>query len=444
MSDQPSSASPGSGKGRLSPSLRFDVAPYQPDGGCPLLGVLLLGIVMLAAAVGLGWLTSYVGQWFYLVLLAPVGLGFVLAGLGWLMVTGTKVRHGGVVFLIGLMAGTITLVAMHYYDYLRYRDNVTEHLRRPLERQLGMEAVLAEAGAAPNAEKENQDGKEQEREAELVLQRMGNDLAAVRQRLQAEVAASKSPVRLPGALLPFVAQARCRQAVAFGPLPYAMGVAETVLRPKAARLAMLAQLMLLDRSPLGTQIDPDVEAALHAWAGRLDLGDFLSLKAEEGTVFRLKRNKIPLHGSVLWGCWVVECLIAGMIAGLFMNRSQSPFCVRCEQWKKERPLGRLVLPAAEATEHLTSGALGQLSAAADAATEEKDGAHRDTIAVHVAVCPQCGPDGGIEVRLQKIKKKKDEEEKEDLVRVTYPGTALPALESLCPPTLDEAAVQRKR
>src|SRR5260370_42594766 len=55
--------------------LRFETSPYQPDGGWPPSGAFRILSVALVAGLGLGWLASFVGQWFYLILLFPILLG---------------------------------------------------------------------------------------------------------------------------------------------------------------------------------------------------------------------------------------------------------------------------------------------------------------------------------------------------------------------------------
>ena len=53
---------------------RFTPEDYKAEGGFSLLGVPVLLAALCVAAVGLGWLASYIGQWFYLILLFPIGL----------------------------------------------------------------------------------------------------------------------------------------------------------------------------------------------------------------------------------------------------------------------------------------------------------------------------------------------------------------------------------
>src|SRR5881628_3245839 len=52
---------------RVPPTLpRFEPEPYQPDGGFSVVRLPLLMGVLLVAALALGWLASFIGQWFYL------------------------------------------------------------------------------------------------------------------------------------------------------------------------------------------------------------------------------------------------------------------------------------------------------------------------------------------------------------------------------------------
>jgi hypothetical protein len=286
------------------PSLRFEVEPFRSDGSYSTTGAVALALWILACGVGLGWLTSYFAQWFYLLLIIPVVLGFLLAGLGWLGVTATKVHNGAIAFLIGLAGGFVVMTAMHCFDYHRF---VQIHQSR--------------AADEPNK---------------------------------------------------------------------------------------------------------DAEAVLRAWAEDKTFWDFLKLKAEQGDTIRWKRGfKLQVHATALWVCWVVECLLVGAIAGLFMNRGDDPFCARCQTWKVDRKLGRLHVPAGPAVTALKEGALGLFPTQAT-----HDGA---TLELHASVCPSCGAESPVDVRLRKITKNaKEEETEEEVAHVTYPGRALPVLEALAP------------
>jgi hypothetical protein len=99
---------------------RFETAPYQPDGGCPPAGVMLMLSTALAAAVALGWLVSLIGQWFYLILLFPIGLGAGVGAAGSWANARAKVRNVVAAGLIGLVAGSAAMVSKHAWDYQRF------------------------------------------------------------------------------------------------------------------------------------------------------------------------------------------------------------------------------------------------------------------------------------------------------------------------------------
>jgi hypothetical protein len=70
-------------------------------------------------AVALGWLASFIGQWFYLVFFFPIGLGFGLVLVGVAVAGLAKMRNIGLGALLGLVAGVLTMVTMHYCDSWR-------------------------------------------------------------------------------------------------------------------------------------------------------------------------------------------------------------------------------------------------------------------------------------------------------------------------------------
>jgi hypothetical protein len=99
---------------------RFETEPYQPKGGATPVGVLILMGMTFPTAVLCGFLLSFVGQWFYLVLLFPGGAALGVVGLGFLGVQMGKVNSPFLAGLIGVLAGTILMVSMHFFNYQRW------------------------------------------------------------------------------------------------------------------------------------------------------------------------------------------------------------------------------------------------------------------------------------------------------------------------------------
>jgi hypothetical protein len=98
--------------------LRFEVTPYQSDGGYSPLGLLVcLGLVF-GFAAGLGYLAHFLTSWLPGIEYAvAIGLGFALAGLGSLAGYWAKIRSPAAAGLAGLLGGALTLLAVHYWKY---------------------------------------------------------------------------------------------------------------------------------------------------------------------------------------------------------------------------------------------------------------------------------------------------------------------------------------
>src|SRR5262245_43046502 len=101
MSDMP----PPPSRGPVVPSsgLRFDVVPYQPDGGCPPLGLLLTVVLLCLGGVAAGWAASeliplfgeipFLPEEIFLLLFA---LAYLLLNLGVLLLGRLGIRLGKV------------------------------------------------------------------------------------------------------------------------------------------------------------------------------------------------------------------------------------------------------------------------------------------------------------------------------------------------------------
>jgi hypothetical protein len=74
---------------------------------------------VLIAGIALGVIASMLGEVCYLVLLYPLALGFVMAGLTFLAVRLGQVRSPLVAALAGLMGGCVCVLTMHWLDYRR-------------------------------------------------------------------------------------------------------------------------------------------------------------------------------------------------------------------------------------------------------------------------------------------------------------------------------------
>ena len=102
----------------------YQVRPYRPDGGFDASGIgVLLGVLMLAAVV-MGVICHFVGQYFWLILLFPVLVGFALGTIGKHAVRFARLRNPILGAAVGLICGLTAMTTMHYGDYLQFRSTI--------------------------------------------------------------------------------------------------------------------------------------------------------------------------------------------------------------------------------------------------------------------------------------------------------------------------------
>lgn len=96
----------------------FDVEPHKAVGNAPPLGAILVLVLVFVAGVGIGWLASFIGQWFYLIMLFPIAIGFVVVMAGWAGMYVGKVTSPWFGAVAGLLGGIVAMSSLHYFDYV--------------------------------------------------------------------------------------------------------------------------------------------------------------------------------------------------------------------------------------------------------------------------------------------------------------------------------------
>jgi hypothetical protein len=100
--------------------------PYSSDGGFSATGLFLTTVVGIAVAVVLGVAAGIVGQFFYAVLLFPIGIGLAVgAAMHW-VIQYTKIRTPVACGVAGLVAGIVAAATMHYCNYVCFQRQMQE------------------------------------------------------------------------------------------------------------------------------------------------------------------------------------------------------------------------------------------------------------------------------------------------------------------------------
>jgi hypothetical protein len=113
----------------MQESVRFPVKPYVSDGGFlpTSLPAVFAGFIVIGALVGL--LARFIGQWFYLILLFPLGIGLITGVLGSFLITGFKVRSRLFARLAAALGAIAAVGAMHYFQYHQFQQGWKEHTK---------------------------------------------------------------------------------------------------------------------------------------------------------------------------------------------------------------------------------------------------------------------------------------------------------------------------
>lgn len=307
----------------------FEVRPYKADGGYSMGGVLqLIGTLGICGMI-LGAITSFISQYFYLVLLFPIVIGGIMGAIGAFFIKMFHIRAPLMCGLAGFIAGCLAMIAVQFTDYRNFQS------------QLGPDAeVLMEIA-------DNFD-----------------ELKANMEELPEEVKAL---------------------------------IEELDQNPEFLRALRVKTFF-----------------------------DYVDFSAHQGVEIGRARGGKAMNlgytGSYIY--WGVEMLIVAGIAFMIMSgAADEPYCPECGVWKDQRVL-RDIDDATHVSNRLSSGHIeafpvGESTAMPDAR-------------VTLSVCPDCGEEGDIDVKVERVKvNAKEEESTSMLSHTTYPGEALAVLIQGC-------------
>jgi hypothetical protein len=166
--------------------------------------------------------------------------------------------------------------------------------------------------------------------------------------------------------------------------------------------------------------------------------NYLDATAELGLTISGKETgglNLGYLGTYLY--WGAELLLVVVLASLGGSMSaREAFCSTCRSWKEERFLGAVHDGGPTMQRDLRKGDLGVLKPCPARQS-------RDALALSVHVCPHCGTDAPVELKLDRLNRVTDGNSLPWPLVLTMPGDALPALEDGCHQSLETTGVRSK-
>ena len=127
------------------------IRPYAPDGGLHAEGLALTAAAGAATGIAAGLVFAIVGMWFYAIIIFPIAIGLAIGTVQSFVIKKTKVRNTLACGAIGLLAGLLAVVTMHYVDYETFKydlaraDAEMEDFRQEVSQGLSTQAEFDQA-----------------------------------------------------------------------------------------------------------------------------------------------------------------------------------------------------------------------------------------------------------------------------------------------------------
>jgi len=102
--------------------------PYKPSNIAPQSGISTLAITSILTGLITGGLVSLVSQFFYLIILFPIGMGFVGGIATSTAITKGKIRNPILGASFAALTGIITYGSMNFFDYLHFRQLAAQEI----------------------------------------------------------------------------------------------------------------------------------------------------------------------------------------------------------------------------------------------------------------------------------------------------------------------------
>lgn len=104
----------------------FSASRYKSDGGFTLKGLVTLTTLSCLTGAAVGLLAGLISQWFFMVLLFPLGMGLIIGAAGNVGVKAGKVRMPLVCGTAGFLGGCVAVAAMHGCEYYQFERELSE------------------------------------------------------------------------------------------------------------------------------------------------------------------------------------------------------------------------------------------------------------------------------------------------------------------------------
>lgn len=106
----------------------FEVQRYRADGWYSVPSLMQISGALAAAGIGLGVVAAFIGQYFWLIVLFPMAIGFAMGGVGTLLVNKFHIRNPWICALAGLCAGVFAMLAMHFTNFRLHEAAIREYI----------------------------------------------------------------------------------------------------------------------------------------------------------------------------------------------------------------------------------------------------------------------------------------------------------------------------
>lgn len=212
---------------------------------------------------------------------------------------------------------------------------------------------------------------------------------------------------------------------------YGLLRSETAQLPaEVLRVAKLPESEWLKRLPKGTTVDQAAEAVEMLKMASVDsMLKYMNWRAHEGIrIGHGGDSGINLGFVGSWVYWICEVLIVAAITyAMTKGAARKPYCPKCDRWKVYRPLGGFTGPFLQAHEALRQGNVSTL-------TELGPVPRMAGTLLWVALCPQCGAKGDVELKLDMVTTgSKGQTIIGTMIECTTPGSSLAAIQGLFAP-----------